>query len=303
MPFASQLESISIWSRALRVRQWSKNFVILAVCFFVWGDASQHWRNAPWQVATLATAGFLMFCLISSSVYVFNDLRDREADRNHPVKCKRPFASGALNIRQGVTAGALLFVLGVAGSAWLGVRFLGCVAIYLALQAAYTLVLKRVALVDVVVIALGFVLRAAAGAAVLNARISWWLLACTFLLALFLALCKRRHEKRLLGADGETHRRALAGYSGPALDAMVMTCAAAVVTCYAVYTLLPDTRARFGTDWLWLTVPCVVLGVWRYLFLVYHGNAGGAPERVLLTDFLMLAIMAAYAAIVLAVLG
>ena len=290
----------------MRIKQWAKNFVIFAVCFFAWGDANQGLRETPWQVAALATAAFFVFCLVSSGVYIFNDLRDREADRNHPVKCKRPFASGALGVRAGIFAGALLFAFGFAGAWMLGLRFLGCVAAYLVLQAAYTLFLKRVALVDVVVIALGFVIRAAAGAAALwglaPVRVSMWLLACTFLLALFLALCKRRHEKRLLGADGGSHRAALAGYSGRALDAMVRACAATVVACYAVYTLLPDTRLRFGTDWLWLTIPCVVLGVWRYLHLVYKGNSGGSPEKVFLTDFLMLAIMASYAAVVLAVM-
>ena len=283
------------------MKQWTKNFVIFAVCFFAWGDAEQGLREVPWQVARLATMGFFVFCLVSSAVYVFNDVRDREADRNHPVKRRRPFASGALGVRQGIVVGVLLLLAGLVGAAGLGWEFFACVAAYLLLQVGYTLFLKRVALLDVVVIALGFVLRAAAGAAVVHARISPWLLGCTFLLALFLALCKRRHEKRLLGAEGGTHRQALAGYSGPMLDVMVMAVAAAVVVCYGLYTLLPDTRERFGTNWLWLTIPCVALGVGRYLWLVYKGNAGNAPEKVLLTDWMMLAIMAGYAAVVLVV--
>jgi len=296
------MNQLNLWTRALRAKQWTKNLVLVAVAFFAWGDASQNLRGEPWQTAGLATAGFLIFCLVSSGVYVFNDLRDRDADRNHPVKCKRPFASGALGIRAGVAAGVLLLVAGVAGAAAAGMEFFAFVAAYLLLQAAYTLLLKKIALVDVVVIAAGFVLRAAAGAAVLDARISHWLLACTFLLALFLALCKRRHEKRLLGAEGGAHRRALAGYHGPALDVMVFVCAAAVAVCYGAYALLPETCERFNTNRLWLTLPCVVLGVARYLWLVYRGNAGGAPERVLLTDPAMLGIMAAYAAVALAVI-
>ena len=295
------MAACSNWLRALRVRQWSKNLVIPAVAFFAWGDAGQNLRAAPWHVAALATAAFFVFCLVSSGVYIFNDLRDREADRNHPVKCRRPFASGALGVRAGFVAGVLLLAFGLAGAAWLGRAFMACVAAYLALQTGYTLFLKRVALVDVVVIALGFVLRAAAGAAALDARISAWLLACTFLLALFLALCKRRDEKRLLGTEGGAHRPSLAGYSGRVLDVLVMTVAGAVVVCYGVYTALPTTRERFGTDWLCLTLPFVLLGVWRYLHLVYRGNAGGAPE-LLLTDPLLLVIMAAYAGVVLAVI-
>jgi len=292
---------LNLWSRALRVKQWTKNLVLIAVAFFAWADASQHLRAIPWQVAGLATTGFILFCWVSSGVYIFNDLRDREADRNHPVKSKRPFASGALEVRSGIVAGVLLLLAGLAGSVFLGMPFFACVATYLLLQAAYTLLLKKIALVDVVVIALGFVLRAAAGAAALDARISHWLLACTFLLALFLALCKRRHEKCLLGAGGGSHRKALAGYHGPVLDFMVMVCAMAVVSCYGAYTMLAETRERFNTNWLCLTVPCVALGVARYLWLVYRGNSGGAPERVLLTDPIMLAIMAVYAAVVLAV--
>jgi len=301
------MNQLNLWIRALRVKQWTKNLVLPAVAFFAWGDASQTLRGAPlreipWQVAGLATTGFLLFCLVSSGVYIFNDLRDREADRNHPVKCGRPFASGALGVRAGVLAGVSLLVFGLAGAAFTGIHFFACVAAYLLLQVAYTLLLKKIALVDVVVIAAGFVLRAAAGAAALDARISHWLLACTFLLALFLALCKRRHEKRLLGADGGAHRKALAGYHGPALDAMVFVCAAAVVVFYGAYTLLPETCARFNTNRLGLTIPCVALGVARYVWLVYRGNAGGSPERVLLTDPPMLAIMAAYAAVALAVM-
>ena len=290
------------WPRALRVRQWTKNLVIPAVCFFAWGDASQGLRGTPWRVAGLAAAGFFIFCLVSSGVYVFNDLRDRGADRNHPVKRNRPFASGVLGAREGVVAGASLLLAGLAASAWLAPRFLACAAAYLALQVAYTLFLKRVALLDVAAIALGFVLRAAAGAAALGAKVSGWLLGCAFLLSLFLALCKRRHEKRLLGAGGAAHRGALDGYSARALDALVAVCAAAVAACYCAYTLAPATREKFGTAWLWLTAPCVALGVGRYVWLVYRGNAGGAPERVLLTDFFMLAIMLAYALVALAVL-
>lgn len=286
------------WFQALRIRQWTKNLVIPAVALFAWGDAAQGLRGKPLLVLFLAAYAFLLFSLLSSAIYILNDLRDRAADRLHPQKRLRPFASGTLSPRAGYAASLLLLLAVLLLSLpLLPARpdFPACLLAYLLLQAAYTLLLKRLPLLDVSCIALGFVLRAAAGACILPARISPWLLACTFLLALFLALCKRRHEKLLLGSGALNHRQALARYSPLGLDLLVMASAAATALCYGAYTLLPETRARFGSNLLWLTLPCVLLGLARYLFLVYRNEGGGSPERVLLTDPLMITTMFLYA--------
>ena len=180
---------------ALRPRQWTKNIVVLAAFFFALGDKQQHLSPLMFGWALLATA---LFCITSSAVYLFNDIIDRERDSAHPVKRLRPIASGAIPV---VTAWAVAFILlgiGLGGSWLVAPEFALMVSVYVALQIAYTLWLKHIALVDVFVIAFGFVLRAIAGGFAVNVMISSWLLICTFLMALFLALCKRRHEKRLM---------------------------------------------------------------------------------------------------------
>jgi 4-hydroxybenzoate polyprenyltransferase len=290
---------MNAWIRALRPRQWPKNAVVLAAFFFALGDPTQH--VTPRMLArALAAAG--LFCLASSAVYLLNDLHDRERDRLHPVKRRRPIASGALAPRDVVVVALALGAVALGGGAALSSGFAQAVAAYFVMQAAYTLLLKQVPLVDVLVIAAGFVIRAVAGARAIGAGISAWLLLCAFLLALFLALCKRRGEKRLSPAEETESRPALAGYGEKLLDQLIAIVAAATISCYAIYTLWPDTVAKFQTHGLVCTTPFVLFGLFRYLDLVYRHDLGDEPELVLLTDLPTLINLALYGAAVLVVL-
>jgi len=268
--------------RALRPRQWTKNIVVLAAFFFALGDKQQHLSPLMFGWALLAAA---LFCVTSSAVYIFNDIIDRQRDQAHPVKRLRPIASGAIPV---ATAWAVAFILlGIGtGGAWLVTpEFVLIVGIYVALQIAYTLWLKHVALVDVFVIAAGFVLRAIAGGFAVNVTLSSWLLICTFLMALFLALCKRRHEKRLMEETRQFNARPSLNDSDERLfDQLIAIMAGAVIIAYAVYTQWPDTVAKFQTTNLSFTIPFVIFGIFRYLDLVYRQAKGDQPEYILLTD-------------------
>jgi 4-hydroxybenzoate polyprenyltransferase len=285
--------------RALRPRQWPKNAVVLAAFFFALGDPTQ--GVSRWLLAR-AVAAAALFCLVSSAVYVLNDLADRARDRAHPVKRRRPIASGEVAPGFALFLGVLLAAAGLAGGAALSFRFAEVVAAYLVMQAAYTLWLKRVPLVDVLVIAAGFVLRAIAGARAINAAISPWLLLCAFLLALFLALCKRRGEKRRVDEEEARTRPALSGYDERLLDQLIAIVAAVTIACYAIYTLWPDTVAKFHTHRLVYTTPFVLFGLFRYLDLVYRHEQGDEPEHVLLTDLPTLINLSFYGAAVLVIL-
>jgi 4-hydroxybenzoate polyprenyltransferase len=289
--------------QALRPSQWIKNLVVLAAFFFARWDPSQqaHATGLSPVLRVLAAAG--LFCLISSAIYLVNDIRDVEADRAHPVKCRRPIAAGTVSTGTAWITAFLLLLAGLLGALRLAAPFALLVCGYVTLQLAYTFGLKRVALLDVFMIAIGFVLRAVAGALVIDVRISPWLLLCTFLLALFLGLCKRRHEKRLLAdEDAQQHREALAGYEERLLDLLIGVAASAAVVAYAIYTLTPETVVRFGTSRLGLTIPFVVFGVFRYLVLVYRHEQGGRPEKVLLTDRVLIATVLLYGLAALTVL-
>lgn len=291
------------WSaavRAMRPRQWPKNAAVLAAFFFALGDPAQHVTPRQFLVVAQAAA---VFCLASSAVYVFNDILDRERDCAHPVKRLRPIASGELPLSGAVGLGFGLAVLSLAGAFALPVRFAQVLCAYLLMQIFYSVAFKRVPLVDVIVIAAGFVLRAIAGARAINAAISPWLLLCAFLLALFLALCKRRGESRRLDAETQAAARpALRAYDERLLDQLIGIVASATVACYAIYTLWPDTVAKFRTHRLVYTVPSVLFGMFRYLDLVYRHEEGGEPEHVLLTDFPTLVNLVLYAAAVLFIL-
>jgi 4-hydroxybenzoate polyprenyltransferase len=265
--------------RQMRIRQWTKNLVVFAGVIF-----SVHFTN-PHELARAARA-FAAFCLLASAVYTLNDLRDAEVDRLHPKKKFRPIASGQLSVPGawglfGVLLGAAT-VLAVS----LGRPFAVTAAIYLLLNLAYTLGLKRVVLVDVMFIAIGFVLRAVAGVEVLSIpeEISPWLLVCTLFLALFLAVGKRRHERVLLAEQAEGHRKTLSEYPPELVDQMIPVVTAATVISYTIYTISPATVDKFGTERLVYSVPFVVYGVFRYLYLIYRRQRGGSPSEVLLTD-------------------
>ena len=290
----SRTSRLADWIRLLRPAQWAKNGVVPAAYFFARWDPGQQAHVLGTRPLLLTLLATLDFCLLASGVYLLNDVIDRKADALHPDKRHRPVAAGRIAPGAAAMSGVMLLAVSVA-LAWRLAPALGMVvSAYMLLQAAYSLLLKRVAIVDVFLIAMGFVLRAIAGAAVIGVRISPWLLLCAFLLALFLALCKRRHEKQLLAGDERNHRRALAGYSPVLLDQMIMIVASSTVISYAMYTLNPETVARFGTSGLGFTIPFVMFGIFRYLELVYDGNLGGRPERILFTDKILITTIALY---------
>ncbi len=283
--------------RLLRVKQWTKNAVVFAAFVFALGDRQQD--LAAWELWKVCLAA-LAFSLVASAVYIFNDLRDAPQDRLHPIKKHRPIAAGDASPRLARGLAAALAGAGLGGAWRLDPGFLAVLGAYLVLQTFYTLGLKRIPLVDVVVISLGFVLRALAGAVVIHVRISPWLLLCAMLLALFLGLCKRRHEKVNLAGLGT--RAALDGYDERLLDLLIAMMGAAALVCYSIYTLWPETVAKFGTPWLGATIPFVIFGLFRYMDLVYRQDQGDRPEHILLTDGPLLADVALYGATVLGIL-
>jgi len=263
--------------RSLRPQQWIKNFFIFAPLVF-----SQNVLNRPLLLKTFVA--FAAFCLISSAHYIFNDLRDLEEDRRHPVKSKRPLASGRLKKGPAVAA---LFVIGAAGvavAAALGLPFLLLAVGYLVLQTAYSMWLKHVVILDVFVIAAGFLIRVVAGGLAIEVEISSWLLICTILLALFLAMGKRRYELVLLDKDAASHRPILREYNTYLLDQMISVVTASTLLAYCLYTISPETVAKFGTRNLIFTVPFVLYGIFRYLYLIHQKAEGGTPESLIIRD-------------------
>lgn len=290
---------ILLWAKLFRIRQWTKNGVVFAAFFFALGDSRQ---DVSWKLASKAAAAAVAFGLVSSAVYVVNDWRDRAVDALHPVKRLRPLASGAIRPAAALAAAGVLAAAGLAAAwricpapPWPLAWILGA---YLAMQALYTWELKRVAVVDVMIIALGFVMRALAGAVAVDVTISPWLLLCAFWLSLFLALCKRRHEKSRLGAAA---RSSLANYDKKVLDLMIAVTAATVLGSYSIYTLWPDTIAKFGTPWLGATIPFVAYGLFRYLELAYRHERAERPEEVLLTDIPLILDIVAFCIVALLV--
>lgn len=281
------------WLRLLRVRQWSKNALVLAAFFFALGDRGQ---SVTWALGWKALGAMVAFCLVSSAVYIVNDWKDAPQDRLHPRKKDRPIASGAVGVGAALVVAGVLAAAGVGGAlAWLGGRTAAVLGGYLALQAAYTAGLKRVPLVDVMVLATGFVMRAYAGGAATGVPISPWLLVCTLFLALFLALCKRRHEKVHLKGAGT--RASLDGYDERMLDQLIGISASSSIIVYSIYTLWPDTVAKFGSHRLAATIPFVVFGVFRYLDLTYRQGKGERPEALLTEDGPLIADILLYGAV------
>src|SRR6267142_1039943 len=280
---------------SVRPEQWTKNLLVLAGVVF--GG-----RLREPRAVAIAVATFAIFCALSGAIYLFNDVADREADQSHPLKRERPIASGRLSATTALLVGLLLGVAGVQAAFMIGTR-LGLIAgTYLTLLLIYSAALKHVVIVDVLVIAAGFVLRAMAGAVAVQVPIGHWLLVCTTLLALFLALSKRRHELTLL-ADGATgHRRILEEYSPYLLDQMVSVVTASTLVAYVSYATSAETAERLGTDRLGLTIPFVLYGIFRYLYLVHQKRGGGSPAEMLLTDRPLLACVALWTACVIVIL-
>lgn len=262
---------------ALRPGQWTKNLVVFAGLIF-----GQKLLN-PADVA-IAAAAFALFCLLSGVVYLVNDIQDRDADRHHPTKSRRPIASGALSVGHATVAAILIGALALVAAFWLDRSFFAVGLGYLLVNACYSLWLKHSAVIDVLVISFGFVLRAAAGAVVIHVQFSHWLLVLTLLGALFLAIGKRRGELAALAGGAKTHRPSLQHYSLPMLDQMLSVVMACTLLGYAFYTINPETVAKFGTDRLLFTLPFPIYGMFRYLYLIHRGDSHGNPSDLLLSD-------------------
>jgi 4-hydroxybenzoate polyprenyltransferase len=280
---------------ALRLRQWTKNLLVFAGLIFAQalGD--------PVHVARVVAA-FVIFCLLSGGTYLVNDVLDVERDRSHPQKRLRPVASGRLSPRVAGATGAILLV-GATAAAFLLSPAFGAVALaYAVLLTAYSAGFKHVVIVDTLLIAAGFVLRALAGVVVIGVEFSHWLLLCTTLLALFLTFGKRRHELLALEAGAADHRPILSEYSPQLLDQMIAVVTASTLMAYALYTISPETAAKLGTTQLPLTIPFVLYGIFRYLYLLYRRDLGGNPSEHLLTDRALLVDVALWAGAVVMIL-
>jgi 4-hydroxybenzoate polyprenyltransferase len=261
---------------SLRPRQWVKNLFVFAGLVF----AQRLFTASVWP----ALGAFAIFCALSGAIYLLNDVADRDKDRLHPRKRERPIASGLLSVPVALGSALILAVGGLAAAVVLSPWFAAVAFGYVGLLSLYSAALKHVVIVDVLTVAIGFVLRAVGGALAIGVDISGWLLICTILIALFLALGKRRHEYLTLEGEAARHRPILAEYSAGLLDQMIAVVTASTVTAYALYTMSPETVAKFHTHLLPATLPFVLYGIFRYLYLLYRRQLGGNPSELFLND-------------------
>ena len=262
---------------AMRPRQWTKNFFVFAGIVF-----GQLLFDIPAVLEALAA--FALFCLLSSSVYLINDVADAEGDRQHPTKRYRPIASGRLPSSVGLGAAVVFALLSLGLSLTLNIPFALIALTYCALNLLYSFFLKHVVILDVLSVAIFFVLRAAAGAVIVAVEFSHWLLICTLLIALFIALSKRRHELVLLESNASAHRVSLTEYSPYLLDQMIAVVTASTLMAYVLYTVDTRTVEVFGSTRLMYTIPCVIFGIFRYLYLIHQKGEGGNPDKIVLSD-------------------
>lgn len=280
-----------LWLRLLRVKQWSKNvFVFSALLFSLNIVQPEHIYRS--------VIGFFLFCLVSSCVYILNDYADREADRAHPSKRHRPLASGRLSPASALAVGGLLLALSLTAAFRFDVLFGLLLLSYFAINVGYSFWLKHIVIVDIMTIALGFVLRAIGGALIIDVRVTPWFLLCIMLLALFLAIGKRRHEMMLLHEQKlDAQRRVLAEYSLPLLDQMNGMVTSAILLSYALFTFTSDNSVHL----MW-TLPFVLYGMFRYLYLIHIRKKGGAPDDLLFEDKQILATVIGYVLTVIVIL-
>ncbi|MBI5606267.1 MAG: decaprenyl-phosphate phosphoribosyltransferase [Deltaproteobacteria bacterium] len=262
---------------SLRPKQWIKNGALFAPLLF-----SQNLFNRPLLIKTLEA--FVLFCLLAGSVYIINDLKDLKEDRLHPTKRNRPLASGKVRPAWALIFAVVIMAVSFIGGWAISLPFLEILGAYLLLQVIYTFSLKNQVILDIFSIAAGFVLRVVAGGLAIGVQLSPWLFICTTLLSLFLAMAKRRHELVLLKEDATEHRQILKEYSPYLLDQMMGVVTATTVMSYALYTISEETIAKFHTANLIFTLPFVLYGIFRYLYLVHQKVEGGRPEEILLTD-------------------
>ncbi len=281
----------------MRPGQWTKNLFVFAGLIFGQKLLDPH-------SVLIAVLGFACFCLVSSAVYILNDIHDRNEDRLHPTKKTRPVAAGRISVGAAAFFAALLLAVGLGGGLWLERGFVLVMGVYVLLQVAYTLGLKQAAVLDVILLGLGFVLRAVAGAVLVHVEISHWLVLCTFTLCLFMGFSKRRCELDALAETGGTtavrHRRTLAAYTPELLNHMTTVSAGIAVVSFMLYATDQQTTRKFGTEYLLYTLPLVVYAIFRFALLVEHGRVDG-PTAVLLKDRPFQAAMALWGAAVLVI--
>jgi 4-hydroxybenzoate polyprenyltransferase len=282
----------------MRPGQWTKNLVVFAGLIFSQNlaDPTLVWKSIH---------AFLIFCALSGVVYLVNDVADIEKDRIHETKRTRPLPSGKLKVSNAIAAAVVIGAVALLLAFKVGMSFFFVAVLFFCLNTLYSFVLKKVVLLDVVSISLSFVIRAIAGVEALvgvdpTIEISPWLLICTLFLSLFLAFCKRRHELATLG-EASRHRETLAEYSPILVDQLIGTTATGTMLSYSIYTIWPDTVAKFGTAHLVYTIPLVLIGVMRYLYLVYSKNKGGSPSEILLSEKFILIDVFLWALLVIAI--
>ena len=258
---------------SLRPRQWIKNTFLFAPLIF-----SKNLFDL--QKVLITSLGFVVFCIMSGSVYLFNDLYDRERDKKHPVKRMRPIASGQLRPGVAMISGIVGVVVGLSLGYIINIPFFLILLAYFILQNLYTHSLKNIFILDIFSIAIGFVLRVIAGGVIIHVMISSWILICTFLLSIFLGLSKRRHELITLGDEAIAHKQILSQYSSYLLDQMIGVVTASTLICYILYTVADETVKKFRTHGLIFTFPFVLYGIFRYLYLIHLKGEGGSPETV-----------------------
>ena len=280
---------------SLRPTQWTKNLFVAAALIF-----AKKVFDVPSVLRTLAAIA--VFTLLAGSHYIVNDLLDVGEDRIHPRKSRRPIAAGRIGRGEAVALAAVLAAASLVLADLLSPAFFGAAAAYVVLQLAYSYKLKHVVILDIFLVASGFVLRVIAGGLVIAVPISPWLLLCTMLLALFLAISKRRHELRLLAEDASRHRPILEEYSFGLLDQMISIVTACTVIAYCLYTVSEETVRKFGTDRLIYTTPFVLYGIFRYLYLIYMKDEGGTPEELILKDKPLLASIVLWIATAVAII-
>lgn len=263
----------------VRLPQWVKNGFVVAPLLFSgkFSDPAMIWRNG---------AAFLSFCLMSSAVYIFNDLCDRESDRRHPNKQHRPIAAGIIRLPQAVVIMVVAALLSLATTYFLGGRCAFLLGLYALINIVYSLGMKHVAILDVMAIASGFVLRIWAGSVAIGVMPSHWLILCTIMISMFLGFTKRRAE--MVAMDVEQRREVLKDYSILFLDQVIAMVTGATLICYALYTVDSQTVAMFKTKAMLLTVPCVMYGLFRYIYIIYHLKEGQDPSRTLSRDWPMM---------------
>lgn len=276
------MKTVLLLFHSLRPTQWTKNgFIMLPLLF------AQKLFHYPSLLKALVAVA--IFCILASAVYIINDISDLEADRRHPEKKHRPLASGSVSPGLAKLVAGILLFLSLSWGYYLGNGFVLILICYLVVQLLYNFRLKEVMILDVFCVSAGFFLRVIAGAVAIHVAISHWLIICTILLAMFIALGRRRHEMMLLGStEAGRHRKVLSEYNPYLLDQMVGVITASTLLSYMLYCISLETIEKFKTDHLIYTFPFVLYGIFRYLYLIHKKNQGGSPEKILVTDFPLL---------------